>query len=121
MTPTEALLEALHDWLEACAARVELALPLRRYPLRRATDRLCAAIGAAAPGSVAGELIASCARGVTAALEADRLGDDAAEAPADVEWDVHNLVAAIDPSHAVPDDVEPAGVTGTIFFRERLS
>lgn len=48
----------------------------------------------------------------------DDYTDSDVDARCDVEWDVHMLQKALDPTHTIPDDVEPAYVMATIFTKD---
>lgn len=113
-TPASVVADALDAWLTACEAFAEFRA--------HASDgtRLAAA------RDVLGALVAPIPHEHTRAVLAqisvvsDRFGmgqysDDDTDAPCDVEWDVHSLLAAVDPAHVVPDEVEPSHVVGTCF------
>lgn len=45
----------------------------------------------------------------------DDYTDSDTDAPCDLEWDVHHLQQALNPSHVFPADIQPAYVMATVF------
>lgn len=123
---TNPILEALSAWVEATDAYSECEPGIDPAPLTRAADALVGRIDdlarpqrpAAIPASEWDQTLAAIMQTIQAVSDRFTSGeysDDDTDAPCDVEWDVHSLVAAVDPSYQIPEEIEPSHVVGTAF------
>lgn len=133
----ESLLNALRTWIDASDAYSECDCGLPPQPIARAATTLAhelidwgnahADVGdlrrrRRAKGGMTRTAWLQAVNTITQTMQAvslrfigDEYGDDDTDAPCDVEWDVHSLIHAVDPSHEIDDSLQPSHVVGTVF------
>lgn len=115
----KALLEALDNWLEGTTAfadggpvtqeqKMEF-LNYTIYLIKAIRD----AVSTDSPEYRLSYYIAESAMAVTARFLFDSYSDDDTDAPCDVEYDVHELIAHLDPTYTRPEEINPSYVIGT--------
>lgn len=112
---THPIIDALAAWIDATDAYSECDRGVDSAPLRVARDALATAIETHAGAAPQAPAVVATMLEVSSRFISDEYSDDDTDAPCDVEWDVHNLVHVIDPSHVVPEDVRPASVVDHVF------
>ena len=115
---TESLIEHLNEWVEATTAYSDDPLPNNQ----RLIDSSHELIGDLRNYTPYGHdehhhgwQISELVLGVSARFIFGHYTDSDTDAPADVEYDVHNHAAAVDPLYQVPEDITPAYVIGTVY------
>lgn len=115
MTNKDKVLAALTLWMNATHAFDNCERGLDKRPITVAGDALADAIFEfAGRGSIACAVVASLSA-VSQRFISDEYGDDDTDAPCDVEWAVHSLVASLDKTHVIPEEIEPAHVADSVF------